>query len=106
MMASGRTAAETQANLIIMGTHGMRGLQFITGSRVLRVIMSSDVPFIIVQERTIKPSGYDSIVVPLDLHKETRQKLTLVADMALTFKSKVHLITAMETDEFLTKNSC
>ena len=99
----GEAAAETQANMIIMGTHGMRGLQFITGSRVLRVIMSSDVPFIIVQERTIKPSGYDSIVVPLDLHKETRQKLTLVADMALTFKSKVHLITPMEKDEFLHK---
>ena len=30
----------------------------------------------------------------LDLHKETRQKLTLVADMAKYFQSKVHLITS------------
>jgi nucleotide-binding universal stress UspA family protein len=84
-----------------MGTHGMRGMQFITGSRALRVITSSAVPFIVVQERGIKPGGYDSIVVPLDLHKETRQKLTLVADMAKTFGSKVHLLTPKEDDEFL-----
>lgn len=99
----GDAAAEIDASLIIMGTHGMRGMQFITGSRALRVITSSAVPFIVVQERGIKADGYDSIVVPLDLHSETRQKLTLVADMAKTFGSKVHLITPKEEDEFLHK---
>ena len=99
----GDAAAEIDAALIVMGTHGMRGMQFLTGSRALRVITSSNVPFIIVQERPIKEGGYDSIVVPLDLHKETRQKLTVVADMARTFQSKVHLITPKEEDEFLHK---
>ncbi|HRH38801.1 MAG TPA: universal stress protein, partial [Flavobacteriales bacterium] len=94
---------EIGADLIVMGTHGMRGMQFITGSRALRVITSSSVPFIVVQERSIKEGGYDSIVVPLDLHKETRQKLTLVADMAKSFNSKVHLIVPKEDDEFLHK---
>ena len=84
----GDAAAEIDATLIVMGTHGMRGMQFITGSNALRVITSSNVPF---------------IVVPLDLHKETRQKLSLVADMAKYFKSKVHLITPSESDEFLHK---
>lgn len=99
----GDAAAEIAASLIVMGTHGMRGMQFLTGSRALRVITSSNVPFIVVQERSIKDGGYDSIVVPLDLHKETRQKLTIVADMAKTFNSKVHLITPHEEDEFLKK---
>jgi nucleotide-binding universal stress UspA family protein len=99
----GDAAAEIDASLILMGTHGMRGMQFLTGSRALRVITSSPVPFIVVQERSIKEQGYDSIVVPLDLHKETRQKLTLVADMARTFKSKVHLLVPKEDDEFLHK---
>jgi hypothetical protein len=35
------------------------------------------------------------------LHKETKQKLSLVADMAKYFNSKVHLISPGETDEFL-----
>lgn len=99
----GDAAAEIDANLIVMGTHGMRGMQFITGSRALRVITSSNVPFVVVQERPIKEGGYDSIVVPLDLQKETRQKLTVVAEMARTFSSKVHLIVPKEEDEFLHK---
>jgi nucleotide-binding universal stress UspA family protein len=97
----GTTATEIGAGLIIMGTHGMRGMQFITGSRALRVITNSTVPFIVVQERNIKPSGYQQIVVPMDLQKESRQKLTLVADMAKYFKCKVHLVTPKEKDEFL-----
>ncbi|MBK9761486.1 MAG: universal stress protein [Flavobacteriales bacterium] len=97
----GTAANEIGAGLIIMGTHGMRGMQFITGSRALRVITNSTVPFIIVQERNIKESGYRDIVVPLDLHKESRQKLTLVADMAKYFKFKVHLVVPKESDEFL-----
>lgn len=99
----GDAAAEIDASLIIMGTHGMRGMQFLTGSRALRVITSSQIPFIVVQERAIKEGGYDSIVVPLDLQKETRQKLTIVADMAKTFNSKVHLLVPKEEDEFLHK---
>lgn len=97
----GDAAAEIGAGLIIMGTHGMRGMQFITGSRALRVITNSSVPFIVVQERNIKEDGYREIVVPMDLHKETRHKLTLVADMAQYFKSRVHLVVPKETDEFL-----
>lgn len=99
----GDAAAEIDASLIIMGTHGMRGMQFLTGSRALRVITGAPVPFIVVQERMIKEDGYNSILVPLDLHKETRQKLTLVADMAKTFDSKVHLLVPKEDDEFLHK---
>lgn len=97
----GTAASEVGASLIIMGTHGMRGMQFITGSRALRVITNSTVPFVVVQERNIKEAGYRDIVVPLDLQKETRQKVALVADMAKYFNSKVHVITPRESDEFL-----
>jgi len=97
----GDAAAEIGAGLIIMGTHGMRGMQFITGSRALRVITNSSVPFIVVQERNIKDEGYRDIVVPMDLHKETRHKLNLVADMAQYFGSRVHLVVPKENDEFL-----
>jgi nucleotide-binding universal stress UspA family protein len=96
-----KVATEIDASLIIMGTHGLRGMQFLTGSRPLKIVTESSVPFIIVQERNIRPQGYHKLVVPLDLHKETKQKLSLVADMAKYFGSKVHLISPGETDEFL-----
>lgn len=97
----GEFAAEHHAELIFMGTHGTRGWQHITGSNALKVVTSSSVPFIIVQNGQIKSTGYEDIVVPLDLHKETKQKLAVVADLARYFKSKIHVVIPDETDEFL-----
>jgi nucleotide-binding universal stress UspA family protein len=97
----GEYAAEHSAELIFMGTHGAHGWQHITGSHALKVVTSSSVPFIIVQEKTVKPTGYDSIVVPMDLHKETKQKLSIVASLAKYFNSKVHVVTPDESDEYL-----
>ncbi|TNF48314.1 MAG: universal stress protein [Bacteroidetes bacterium] len=97
----GDFAAEHHAELIFMGTHGAHGWQHITGSHALKVVTNSSVPFIIVQEKGIKETGYDDIVVPMDLNKETKQKLAIVANLATYFKSRVHVITPDETDEFL-----
>ena len=97
----GDAASEISAELIFMGTHGATGWQKIIGSRALKVITHSEVPFIVVQTKGIKSTGYDDIVVPLDLHKETKQKLEVVANMAKYFSSKVHLITPKESDEYL-----
>lgn len=97
----GDFASEVHAELIFMGTHGQHGWQHITGSHALKVITHSTVPFIVVQEKGIKESGYDDIVVPLDLNKETKQKLAYVANIATYFKSRVHVITPDESDEFL-----
>jgi nucleotide-binding universal stress UspA family protein len=94
-------ATEIEATLIIMGTHGIRGMQFLTGSRALRIVTDSKVPFIITQEKLIGSNGYDDIVVPLDLQRETKQKLSIVADMAKYFNGRVHIISPGETDEFL-----
>lgn len=92
---------EIGAELIFMGTHGAHGWQHITGSHALKVVTSSPTPFIIVQESKIDDNGYNDIVVPLDLEKETKQKLTLVANMAKYFNSKVHVVIPDESDEFL-----
>ena len=97
----GEFAAEHHAELIFMGTHGTHGWQHLTGSNALKVVTNSNVPFIIVQKAEVKSSGYDDIVVPLDLHKETKQKLAIVADLAKYFKSRVHVIIPEEKDEFL-----
>jgi nucleotide-binding universal stress UspA family protein len=97
----GQAADEIGANLIIMGTHGASGWQKVVGSHALKVITNSSVPFIVVQKQIMRTSVYDNIVVPLDLHNETKQKLEIVSSMANYFKSKVHLISPYESDEFL-----
>lgn len=96
----GGFAAEHHADLIFMGTHGASGWQLISGSHALKVVTHSTVPFIIVQSQTPRSSGYDDIVVPLDLHKETKQKLSIVASMAKYFASRVHIVIPHQTNEF------
>ena len=97
----GELASELNAKMIIMGTHCVRGIQFITGSHALKIITSSSVPFIIVQEKNCKPEGYKNIVLPMDLTKESKQKVELTINMAKYFNSKVHIFAPLETDEFL-----
>lgn len=94
-------AVEQQSDLIIMGTHGLRGMQFLTGGRALKIVTNTATPVIITQERGIRETGYDDIVVPLDLHQDTKQKLSIVAEVAMYFKGRVHLFSPGETDEFL-----
>lgn len=96
----GDVAAEIGARMIVMGTHGVKGIQHLVGSYAMKVITHSKVPFIVVQERGVR-SGYRNIVVPVDISQETKQKLSLTANMAKHFNAKVHVFAPKETDEFL-----
>jgi nucleotide-binding universal stress UspA family protein len=57
-------AEELNASLIFLGTHGKVGMQKVTGSFALRVIMSSEVPTVVVQKRPLG-HGISKIVMPL-----------------------------------------
>jgi nucleotide-binding universal stress UspA family protein len=97
----GDVAAELGISLIFMGTHKASRWQKLVGSRAIKVITSSPVPFIVTQEKLMNSNGYDNIVVPLDLNVETKQKLELVAKIANYFDSEVHLLTNDVSDEFI-----
>jgi len=98
----GDVASEIGAGYIVMGTHGATGMQKIMGSYALKVISHSKVPFIIVQEKNpSETDAYDDIVVPIDYSDLAKQKLTVAADIAAHFRSKIHIFTAKEKDEFL-----
>ncbi|MDP4630230.1 MAG: universal stress protein [Flavobacteriales bacterium] len=92
---------ELNGELIVMGTHGLTGLQYLTGSNALRVISDSDAQFIVVQEKTKHSANIKRILVPLDLHKETKQKIKFASALAQKFNAEVHIICPKETDEFL-----
>ena len=87
----GETAAELGAKLIIMGTHGAKGMQRFVGSYAMKVVTNSIVPFIIVQEKRAETNGYANIILPLDLESATKQKLSYAVEMAKHFNSKIHL---------------
>jgi nucleotide-binding universal stress UspA family protein len=97
----GKIAEVEKADLIIMGTHGIKGMQLIRGSHALRIIRECTVPVIIVQENNSCTAYPDGILVPLDLHKDTKQKLKIAADFSEQFNAVAHVISPNETDEYL-----
>lgn len=85
-------AEQIKATLVFMGTHGAKGWQKISGSYAMKVIESTFIPFVVVQQKKIRPTGYDDIVVPLDFDKNTQQKIRVVAEIAKYFNSKAHIV--------------
>ena len=98
----GKTASELDVQFIFMGTHGVKGFkQTVTGADAMKVVTHSAKPFIVVQERPIGAQGYDSIVVPLDMSEDSKQKLDEVADLAKYFNSKIHIFARKESNPSL-----
>ncbi|MFN0031237.1 MAG: universal stress protein [Flavobacteriales bacterium] len=96
-----QVSANESAELIVMGTHGLHGMQYVVGSNALRVITESTVPMVIVQDGTRQSAGISKLLLPIDLHQETKQKLKIACDVAERFKAEVHLISPKVSDEFL-----
>ncbi len=68
---------ELDAILVVMGTHGMKGMQKITGSWALKVIVGCHVPYLIVQKKPQYPEK-SNILFPVDAKLETKEKLKWV----------------------------
>lgn len=88
-----RVATELSSSLIVMGTHGLKGIQKLTGSRALRVIAGSRIPFLVIQDAPKEGLEYNKLVFPVDFKRENKEKLKWVDFMYEYFKSKIFLIT-------------
>lgn len=72
-----------------------------TSSAALKILDSVDCPLVIFTGRREK-HGCDKIVLPLDLTKETRQKVEQTIMMAKAYGSEVHIVSATNfTDEIV-----
>lgn len=93
----GEAASELEAELVVMGTHGLHGMQKLTGSWALKVIVSSKVPFIVVQEPP-NETDFRDIVFPIDFKRENKEKLNWVTYFYMYFSPKFHIIKPNTTD--------
>lgn len=95
-------ASEVQAIFVVMGTHGIKGMQKITGSWALKVVASSKVPFIVVQKPP-KDEQLSDIVYPIDHKTEDRQKTVWALYLNKYFKSKILIYLKQSTDAAFAK---
>lgn len=87
---------ELDANLVIMGTHGMKGMQKFTGSWALKVIVGSSAPFVVVQA---PPAGeLKDIVFPVDFKREQKEKLVWAGQLVKYYKAKIHILYQQSND--------
>jgi nucleotide-binding universal stress UspA family protein len=98
-------ASENNVSVVVMGTHGIKGMQKITGSYALKVIVGSKIPFITVQAPPSKKEVFKDVVFPLDYKKEGKQKVNWALFLAKYFDVKIHIITPTIKDKGLQKKT-
>lgn len=92
-------AEEQEASLIIMGCNSSRGLKRFIGSNALRVVRESKTPVITIKGKTHR-KGCERILLPLDLTKETREKVARALDFARAYGSEIYVVSVRESDKF------
>jgi len=95
---------EFDASLAIMGTHGMKGMQKITGSWALKVITGSKCPFIVVQDSPSRKEIKD-IVLPIDFKMENKEKLVWTNFLSQFLHSTFHLCYVDSSDLIVKKRT-
>jgi nucleotide-binding universal stress UspA family protein len=95
-------ASEGGTELVVMGTHGIKGFQRITGSWALKVIRGSRVPFLVVQDMP-NTSKIDNIVFPIDFKKENKEKIRWAHYLCNIYHSRIHIIHPLVKDRTFKK---
>ncbi|PKP23030.1 MAG: universal stress protein UspA [Bacteroidetes bacterium HGW-Bacteroidetes-21] len=98
------TAEGMNAVFVVMGTHGIKGMQKLTGSKALKVIAESSVPFIVVQNPP-NDSPFSKIVCPIDFTKENKEKLRWADFISRYFSTKLYLFIPYIVDNTLLKKT-
>ena len=92
------------ATLILMGTSGSLGLMKFIGSNTLRVIRESKIPVISVKGTEIA-EGLSSILLPLDLTKETKDKVSKAIWLSRLYgNARIDIVSVNSSSDSFIKN--
>lgn len=91
------TSNELDATMVVMGTHGMKGMQKFTGSWALKVIAGTRAPFLVVQDVPAQDQ-FENIVFPINFRVEDKEKLKWANYLAHYFKTKLNVVYQEVTD--------
>jgi len=90
-------ALEIDPVMIVMGTNGASGLEeFFVGSNASRIIRSAPCPVVTVRKPQ-KDYVFERILLPLDLTKETKEKISKGIEVAKNFHASLHLVSILST---------
>ena len=91
-------AKQYNAEMIIMGTHGIKGAQKLFGSRAVKVVVSSRIPFLIVQDKPVNDK-LETILLPIDFKRENKEKANWIYYLSTRFEEKVTIFKSHPRDK-------
>lgn len=77
------------ANLIVLGTHGKKGMQHLFGSFALKVLTKANVPTLVVQHKNYL--GFSDVLLPVNSYTEARQGVRYAIAVSKFFNCTIHL---------------
>ena len=92
-------------DLIVMGTTGSpkEGFKKFIGSNAERVVRLAQCPVITIKGQNLR-NGCQNIILPLDLEKETREKITYAIEYARYWNATIRLVSVLLDDNQQNKN--
>jgi nucleotide-binding universal stress UspA family protein len=87
-----RTARDTHADLVIMGTHGASGfVERLLGSTTYRVAGISKIPILSVHKR-LRSNRYSNLIYPVRERAQAMEKFPHALTFASLFNTRVHVV--------------
>ncbi|MBI5218876.1 MAG: universal stress protein [Bacteroidia bacterium] len=78
-------------SMVVMGTHGMKGMQKVTGSWAMKVISGTNLPFLVVQAPPSR-SELRNIIFPVDETRDSLEKLTWARFLQKCCDAKMRIV--------------
>lgn len=95
----GLQAEESKSQIIVVGTHGRAGLEKLwMGSNVYRIDSTAPCPVLTVRAGAPISEHLKTIILPIDSTVETREKVTITAEIAHSSHAKVIVLKLYSTD--------
>ena len=104
MVAKGRVYQEVNkvadmisADLIVMGTNGVNSKSKFIGSNAEKVVRLSKCPVITIKGKYHR-DGCENIILPLDLEKQTKEKVTYALEFARYWDATIRIVSVILRD--------
>ena len=104
MVAKGRVYEEVNkvadmisADLIVMGTNGVNSKSKFIGSNAEKVVRLSKCPVITIKGKSHR-DGCENMILPLDLEKQTKEKVTYALEYARYWDATIRIVSVVLRD--------
>jgi nucleotide-binding universal stress UspA family protein len=92
-------AEESKSQMIVAGTHGKAGIgKLWMGSNVYRIVSTAPCPVLTIKAGVAVNERLNTIILPIDSTVETREKVSITAELAHDSHAKVIVLKLYSTD--------